>query len=101
MANDGSEIIGLGHAGEAEIGALYLLQSHQRKGIGRGLLLRLLKTLKERCVAEARFDVLPANSNAIKFYRSLGAYLIERRTVSSPSGATEQLVFVIPTFRAR
>lgn len=100
VANDGSEIVGLGHAGKHEIGALYLLRSYQRRGIGKALLLRLLTTLNERGVAEARFDVVPANLNAIRFYESLGAYQVERRINSSSRGAIEDIVFAISTFRA-
>ncbi|HEX5507220.1 MAG TPA: GNAT family N-acetyltransferase [Pseudolabrys sp.] len=101
VANDGSEIVGFGHASKNEIGALYLLRSYRRRGIGKALLLRVLATLNERGVAEARFDVVPANLNAIRFYKSLGAYPVGRCTNSSPRGATEELVFAISTFPAR
>jgi ribosomal protein S18 acetylase RimI-like enzyme len=101
VANDRSEIVGLGHAGKNEIGALYLLRPYQRRGIGKALLLRLLTKLDEQGVAEARFDVAPANLNAISFYKSLGAYPIGRSINSTPRGAIEELVFAIPTFRVR
>lgn len=101
VANDGSEIVGLGHAGKNEIGALYLLRSYQRRGIGKALLLRLLTILNERGVAEARFDVVPANLNAIRFYRSLGAHPVGRRINSSLHGSTEEIVFAISTFPIR
>jgi GNAT superfamily N-acetyltransferase len=69
VASDGIEIVGLGHARENRIDALYLLRSHQRRGIGRALLARLLAALKELGVAEARFDVVAINDKAIAFYR--------------------------------
>lgn len=95
-ANDGSEIVGLGHAGKNEIGALYLLRPYQRKGIGKALMLRLLTTLNERGVAEARLNVVLANLSAIRFYESLGA--VGRSINSSRHGDTEELIFAIPTF---
>ena len=101
VAHDGSEIVGLGHARKDEIGALYLLRSYQRMGLGKSLLLALLKTLSERGIAEARFEVLPENLHAINFYKSLGAYTIERCMGSSLRGATEGLVFAIPTSPVR
>jgi len=97
VANDGSEIVGLGHAGKNDICALYLLRPYQRRGIGKTLLLRLLTALNERGVAEARVDVVPANLSAIRFYKSLGAYPVGRRINPSPGGAAEELVFAIPT----
>jgi GNAT superfamily N-acetyltransferase len=40
------------------ISAFYLLRQHQRRGIGRALLTRLLAALNKRGAAEARFDVV-------------------------------------------
>lgn len=102
VASEGSEIVGLGHAFKDEIGALYLLRSYQRRGIGRELLLSLLTKLNERGVAEARFQVAGANLNAISFYKSLGACTIERCTNSSGPGTIEDhIVFVISTSSVR
>ena len=97
VASDGAGIIGLGHARGDRIGALYLLRAYQRRGIGRALLMRLLAVLNQRGVAEARFDVVALNENAIRFYRALGAYPVGRRINRDPRGDTEDLVFAIPT----
>jgi len=97
VATEKSEIVGLGHVGKNEIGTLYLLRPYQRRGIGKTLLLRLLTALNDRGVAEARFDVVPANLNAIRFYKSLGARPVGRRINSNSRGATEELVFAIAT----
>ena len=78
VASDGPEIVGLGHARGARIGALYLLRSHQRLGIGRALLSALLAALNKRGVAEARFDVVARNEAAIAFYLSCGAYALAK-----------------------
>ena len=100
VASDGAEIIGLGHAREDRIGALYLLRSYQRRGIGRALLARLLEGLNQRGVTEARFDVVAINVNAIGFYQALGAYPVGRCINRDPRGDTEDLVFAIPTATA-
>jgi ribosomal protein S18 acetylase RimI-like enzyme len=97
VASDGIEIVGLGHARGDRIGALYLLRSHQRRGIGKALLTHLLASLKELSVAEARFDVVAINDNAIAFYRAHGAYPVGRSVNRAARGDTEDLVFAIST----
>jgi len=97
VAIDGIEIVGLGHARENRIDALYLLRSHQRRGIGRALLARLLAALKELGVAEARFDVVAINDKAIAFYRAHGAYPVVRTVNRDARGDTEDLIFAIST----
>jgi len=101
VASDGAGIIGLGHARGDRIGALYLLRFYQRRGIGRALLTRLLAALNQQGVAEARFDVVAINVNAIRFYRALGAYPVGRCINRSARGNSEDLVFAIPTVSAR
>ena len=71
VASDGGKIVGLGHARDARIGALYLLRSHQRRGIGKALLSALLTALNKCGVAEARFDVVASNESAIAFLSRL------------------------------
>src|SRR5262245_52021983 len=61
VASDDTKIIGLGHAGGDRIGALYLLASYQRRGIGKALLARLLAALNDRGIEEAHFDVVAIN----------------------------------------
>src|SRR5262249_36581431 len=56
VASDGAEIIGLGHAREDRIGALYLLRSYQRGGVGRALLARLLAQLTPPPATPTPFD---------------------------------------------
>jgi len=97
VACDGVKIVGLGHAPSDRIGALYLLRSHQRRGIGKALLARLLAGLKKLGVAEARFDVVAINENAIGFYRAHGAYAVGQRINRDARGDTEDLIFAIPT----
>lgn len=93
VASDGIEIVGFGHARGDRIGALYVLRPYQRRGIGKALLTHLLASLKELSVAEARFDVVAINDNAIAFYRAYGAYPIGRSINRDARGDTEDLVF--------
>ncbi len=97
VASDSAKIIGLGHARADRIGALYLLRAYQRRGIGRALLARLLEGLNQRGIAEARFDVVAINVDAIRFYQALGAYPVGRCVNRDPRGDTEDLIFAIPT----
>ena len=98
-ARDANKIVGVGHAQGNRIGALYVLRPHQRRGIGKTLLLRLLAILHEQGIAEARFDVVASNVNAIRFYRALGAYQVGRCISRDFRGDTENLVFAITTKR--
>jgi ribosomal protein S18 acetylase RimI-like enzyme len=97
VASDGIEIVGLGHARGDRICALYLLRSHQRRGIGKALLTHLLASLKELNVAEARLDVVAINDDAIAFYHAHGAYPVGRSVNRDARGDTEDLVFAIST----
>ena len=97
VASDANTIIGLGLAQGDRIGALYVLGSYQRRGIGRKLLLRLLKALSERGIVEARFDVVAINASVISFYQTLGAHVVARTIDQDVRGNTEELEFAIPT----
>jgi len=97
VAVDGLDIVGFGHARGNRIGALYLLRTHQRRGIGKALLIHLLAALRQLGVSEALLDVVAMNENAIAFYRASGACPIGRCISRDPRGDTEDLVFAIPT----
>jgi ribosomal protein S18 acetylase RimI-like enzyme len=100
VAADQERIVGLGHAHADRIGALYLLASHRRQGIGKALLAQLLGALDERGIAEARFDVVAVNAAAIAFYRAQGAREVGRCVHSDARGSTEDLIFAIATAKA-
>jgi ribosomal protein S18 acetylase RimI-like enzyme len=95
VASDGDEIVGLGHARGDRLGALYLLRSHQRRGIGSALLSGLLAALNKSGIDVARLDVVAKNDNAIAFYRAHGAYQIGVEQDARGDGA--DLVFAIST----
>ena len=96
----GDVIVGLGHAYADRIDALYLLAANRRQGIGKAMLARLLQALHERGIAEARFDVVAVNAQAIAFYVAQGARPVGRCTNRDPRGDTEDLIFAIPTAKA-
>ena len=97
IAGDEGAMVGVGHAHGDRITALYLLPGHHRKGIGKAILGRLLQTLHERGVAEARFDVVAVNAPAIAFYTAQGARPVGRCINRDARGDTEDLIFAIPT----
>ena len=97
VATDGCVIVGLGHVVEDRIRALYLPAAYRRRGIGKAMLARLLQVLQQRGIAEARFDVVAVNADAIAFYEAQGARAVGRCTNRDPRGDTEDLIFAIPT----
>jgi ribosomal protein S18 acetylase RimI-like enzyme len=58
---------------DGQLFALYLVQSAQRKGIGRTLALRSLADLHAAGFRSARVEVMSNNASAISFYEALGA----------------------------
>jgi hypothetical protein len=65
-----------GYGGELK--TLYLLQAHQRRGIGRGLFCRLVMLLAERRDGSAIAWVLAGNP-AFAFYEAMGGKLCAQR----------------------
>jgi len=66
-------LVGFGRAAGDRIETLYVARSHQRQGIGRALLRRLLQGLQARAIPAARLNVLATNLAAIAFYEAEGA----------------------------
>jgi ribosomal protein S18 acetylase RimI-like enzyme len=67
------------------------------RGVGKALLERLLQALRQRGVAEARFDVVAINAPAIAFYVAQGARRVGRCVNRDARGDTEDLIFAITT----
>ena len=90
-AADGS-LCGFGAAGpsqdsplgwQAEIYALYLLRSSQRRGIGTALLRRLWAELQARNRRKVGLWVLTTNADARAFYARLGGAVVDHRIDAS------------------
>lgn len=69
-----------GRAQEAELYAVYLLQSEQRKGIGRAMFGVLLEELRKKGYRSLMVWVLEQNP-AVRFYQKLGSEEIERKEI--------------------
>lgn len=97
VALDLGRVIGFGHAVGDRLTTLYLLAAYQKRGVGRRLLRLLLSELGMRGHALVRLKVLASNVNAIGFYESQGAELVERIVVEMPTGTRNELVYEIAT----
>ncbi len=91
VAEDGTGIIGLSACGQqrdhrlrergfdAEISAIYVLRSQQRRGIGRALMREMALDLRYREFDAAALWVLRENTTARDFYRKLGGEMVAER----------------------
>lgn len=57
---------------DGEVGAIYVLRSHQRAGVGRSLMSLLARNLLDRGRTAATLWVLRENASARSFYERLG-----------------------------
>lgn len=82
----GEEIVGFAVSGperdqvmqyDSEIYALYILQAHQGKGIGKALVQSAMKELRDRGFQTMLIWVLEDNRPARAFYERMGGVLIE------------------------
>jgi GNAT superfamily N-acetyltransferase len=101
-AKDGS-LIGFGAAGPArdpklacdsEITALYMLQSGQRRGIGRALLLQITDALRRRGRQTIGLWVLATNAPARRFYERLGGTAAATRSDQSDGWVCDEVAYV-------
>ena len=91
-AEDAGRLVGFGACGrqrdealdkrgfDAEVGALYVLRSHQRRGVGRTLMGQMADDLLRRGRTAAFLWVLSGNVAGRAFYERLGGVLLTDRT---------------------
>lgn len=72
---------------DGEIGAIYVLRSHQRAGVGNSLMSQMSRKLLDEGRRGASLWVLRRNVPARTFYERLGGAVVGART-STESGAT-------------
>jgi GNAT superfamily N-acetyltransferase len=96
-ATDAERIVGFAHAAGAWMSALYLLASHQRRGIGARLLARLCDDLRPRGVNEIGFQAVADNTGALAFYEAMGARRTGVKLEGDGEDAWEDVVFVLAT----
>jgi GNAT superfamily N-acetyltransferase len=97
VAEDEGAIVGLAHAHEDWMSALYLLAAHRRRGVGRTLLGELCAAVQARGVTEIRFDCVAINDNAIAFYEAMGARRTGREWRGEGDDAWEEVLFALAT----
>jgi ribosomal protein S18 acetylase RimI-like enzyme len=71
------DLIDAGFSGE--FGAIYVLRSHQERGIGRSLMAATAKELSEAGHAAASLWVLRENEPARAFYDKLGGVIVAQK----------------------
>ena len=93
VAEDAGQIVGLAHATDSWMSALYLLATYRRRGIGARLLDALRAALKARGVAEIGFQAVAGNVGAIAFYEAHGARRVGRKTDGDAEHSWEEVIF--------
>ena len=76
----------------AELGAIYLFEAYQRRGIGRHLLGAIAARLAAQGHTNLLVWVLDQNP-ASAFYEALGARLVDRRTITLAGASLDELAY--------
>jgi ribosomal protein S18 acetylase RimI-like enzyme len=79
---------------QAEIYALYVLQRHQREGLGRALLRELAAALAARDRRQAGLWVLTGNAPARAFYAAIGGRAVHQRIDQSEGWACDETAYL-------
>jgi GNAT superfamily N-acetyltransferase len=99
VAEDGGRAIGFGSCGPqrnealtragfgGEFGAIYVLRSHQGRGVGRSIMAALARALSAEGHGAAALWVLRDNAPARRFYERLGGIVVGEQIDEQP-GAT-------------
>ncbi len=77
---------------ETHITTIAVSPNHQRKGIGRRLMVELLTRAKENGMACSTLEVRAGNEPAIKLYENLGYVTAARRKAYYPDNQEDALV---------
>ena len=78
---------------DGEFSAIYVLRSHQRRGIGREIMLTLAQALRGTGRRGAALWVLSQNSSARRFYERLGGELLKERTEKRADGTLVEVAY--------
>ena len=96
VVEDGGRVIGFGSCGQqredawaeagfsGEFSAIYVLRSHQRRGVGRLLIAAMSKELSALGHTAASLWVLRQNEPARAFYERLGGIIVDERIDEQP-----------------
>lgn len=80
---------------DGEIYALYVLDSHQKKGIGRILINSALKKLRDMGTSSVIIWAIKGNQNAGKFYERMGGKLTKNKIVEIGGEKVTEVGYVI------
>ncbi len=107
VAEDGDTIFGFAAGGatvhpvegyDAEIGSIYLLATHQRRGAGRALVAAIARALQERGFKNCVVWALEANP-ACGFYQRLGGVPVARQPIEIGGASLPEVAFGWPDIR--
>lgn len=105
VAQDKDRVVGFGACGHqrdqalagagfgGELGAIYILRSHQRRGIGRTIIAALSRALSQLGHDAASLWVLRDNTAARAFYDRLGGEIIAERTDEQPDATLTEIAY--------
>lgn len=86
-----SALKGLGYDGE--ISAIYVLRSHQHRGIGRQIMQNLAHAIQDAGQRGAALWVLRENMLARRFYEQLGGQMVKERTDKRENAALVEVAY--------
>jgi GNAT superfamily N-acetyltransferase len=100
-ADRGQGVVGFAHGGPRRAGpvayagelyAIYILEAHQRRGLGRRLVLTMAQWLVERGVVSMLVWVFAGNP-AHRFYETLGARRVDAKRVAIGGADLEEVAY--------
>lgn len=105
VAEDGGHLVGFGSCGQqrdkaladagygGEVGAIYVLRSHQNRGVGRSIMAAMSQFLSGQRHTAASLWVLRENSPARRFYEGLGGEIVGERTDEQANATLVEVAF--------
>ena len=110
VAEDGGEVVGFASGGPArqeeapnhagQLYAIYLLQEHQRRGIGRQLFDAVVRELARRGLYSMAIWVIADNAPACGFYEALGGRRVYERQEEADDIVLEEIGYGWDDIRA-
>ncbi|WP_226036574.1 GNAT family N-acetyltransferase [Aquibacillus saliphilus] len=99
FSNGGTERSGVYPKYKGELYAIYILKTHQRKGLGKLLLEPIIEELKQKNIFSMTVLVLEENSSRL-FYESLGAKKIDTVEIEILGKKLNEIVYGWENVRA-
>lgn len=105
VAEDGGRIVGFGSCGQqrdqtladagfgGEVGAMYVLRSHQNRGVGRLIMAAMSQFLSGLGHKAASLWVLRENTRARTFYEGLGGEIVGEKREEQPEATLIEVAY--------